>query len=234
MSSSTSSLTINFNQPLPLFPLPGCILLPHATIPLHFFEPRYVQLADDALAGNSLICTAMFQGQDWKTHYQETPPLRPTVCVGYIIQHTKLPGGKYNVLLQGLCRAKIIEEIVDPSQPYRSALLEPIATDEPLEMDLSIQRQTMDQLLTDPLLTQLSAVTAINKWLSDEVNTISLIDLGTMTLCEESEIRYQILQEEDAYRRADRFTKLLQSTRTTMDMAQRLTPKELTDQMNLN
>lgn len=234
MSSTTSSLTINFNQPMPLFPLPGCILLPHATIPLHFFEPRYVQLADDVLAGNSLLCTAMFQGQAWKTNYQDNPPLRPTVCVGYIIQHTKLPGGRYNVLLQGLCRARIIEEVTNPDKLYRSALLEPIATDEPLEMDLSIQRQTMDQLLTDPLLTQLAAVTAINKWLNDQVNTISLIDLGTMTLCEESEVRYQILQEEDAYRRADRFTKLLQSTRKIMHMAQRLSPEELTDQMNLN
>lgn len=230
----STSLTLNFNEPFPLFPLPGCILLPHATIPLHFFEPRYVQMAKDAIDTNGLICTAMFQGDQWQTQYDDAPPVRPHVCVGYIVQHNQLPDGKFNVLLQGLCRARIIEEQTNDTIPYRTARLEPIATNEPLEMDLSIHRQTMDQLLTDPLLTQLTAVTAINQWLNDEVNTITLMDLGTMTLSEDSQIRYQMLQQEDAYLRADQFTQLLQGTHKTMKLAQRLAPQELTDHMNLN
>lgn len=228
------SLTIDFNQPMPLFPLPGCILLPHATIPLHFFEPRYVQLTADVVNHNGLICTAMFQGDAWKSQYQDTPPIRPHVCVSYVVKHNFLPDGKYNVLVQGLCRARIVEEITDHDLPYRLAMLEPTSTQEPLEMDLSIERQTMDQLLTDPLLTQLASVTTMNQWLKDDIKTLTLIDLGTMALCDEPETRYAMLEEQDPYTRADRFTRLLQKTHDTMRMAKRLAPKELTDHMNLN
>src|SRR5690606_8658642 len=103
-------LTLNFNKPIPLFPLPACVLLPHATIPLQFFEPRYVQMAADTLAENKLICTATFQGQAWMEQYNASPPVEPGVCVGYIVEHRHLPDGRYHVLVQGLCRARMISE----------------------------------------------------------------------------------------------------------------------------
>lgn len=228
------SLTIDFNKPLPVFPLPSCVLLPHATVPLHIFEPRYRQMTQDALAGNRLITMAMFDGPAWKQDYKASPPIREHVCVGYIVQHNDLPGGRYNILLQGLCRAMVVEEMRDDSLPYRQAVVHPTEIDQPVEVDMIDERQAIVGLLDDPLLKQLTAVNSIHQWLSDDIQTASLVDLGVMTLCEESETRYELLKESDLYVRAQRFIDILKSTRKTMRLADRFAPRELTDHMHLN
>lgn len=120
----TESLTINFAEPFPLFPLPQCVLLPHATIPLHIFEPRYYQMISDVLDRHGMIAMASFEGQAWQTNYEGSPPIRPYVCLGHIVRHEPLPDRRYHILLQGLCRAKLVEEL--PHTPYRLARLDPI------------------------------------------------------------------------------------------------------------
>ena len=52
------TLTIDFNKPIALFPLPGCVLLPHNATPLHIFEPRYRAMTSDALDTTGLIAMA--------------------------------------------------------------------------------------------------------------------------------------------------------------------------------
>ena len=231
------NIMLDFNLPLPLFPLPSCVLLPHATIPLHIFEPRYRQMTADALAGNRMISMAMFDGPAWKQDYHATPPLRDHVCVGYIVRHEDLPDGRYNILLQGLCRAKIELEEVDEPLLYRRAYLQPTeipSNEESQDIELQAQRQIMLNLLHDPLLKQLTAVNSIHQWLNDEIHTQALIDLGMMTLCEESEPRYAMLKESNVLMRARMFIDLLSATRRTMKLANRFAPPELLDHMHMN
>ncbi|MEX2216707.1 MAG: LON peptidase substrate-binding domain-containing protein [Phycisphaeraceae bacterium] len=226
------TLTIDFRQPVPLFPLPNCVLLPHATIPLHIFEPRYRAMMSDALDHRGLIAMALFEGDNWKADYEGSPPLRPFVCVGYIVRHQRLDDGRYNLLLQGACRAKIREET--PHRPYRKALLEPLERQSPMEIDLGDHRDRIESLLKDPVLAELSSVAAVQNWLSKEIPTNALIDLMTMTMCEDVEQRYGMLIESDVDRRASWLEGWLRETRQTLKTAKRFEPPSLEDRINVN
>ncbi len=228
----SETLTIDFRQAIALFPLPNCVLLPHATIPLHIFEPRYRRMVGDALDGKGLVAMATFEGEDWKKTYEGKPVLRPHVCVGYIVKHQKLDDGRYNVLLQGACRARIVREVA--STPYRKALLEPLELQSPMEIDLSDHRATLESLLNDPLLKELSSIAAVQNWISREIPTNALIDLTTMTVCDDVNERYQMLAEGSAESRAIWLERWLRTTKKTLRTAKRFEPPNSQDRININ
>ncbi len=212
-------ISIDFTQPISLFPLPNCVLLPHATIPLHIFEPRYRAMTNDALDSRGLIAMACFDGNTWKRDYQGAPPIRPHVCVGYLVRHERLTDGRYNILLQGVCRARIVDEL--PHDPYRIARLEPIEQPAGMEMDLEQQRACIESLLSDPLLKSLASVSAIHNWLDKEIPTAALVDLSVMTVCDDTEHRYEMLREPDPGLRAQWLCGYLTRTRQTLATAKR-------------
>ncbi len=226
------ALTIDFAQPIPLFPLPTCSLLPHATVPMHIFERRYRQMTREALESSGLIAMAVFKGEQWQQDYQGTPPVRDHVCVGYIVQHQQLPDGRYNILLQGICRAKIVRE-VEP-QGYRMALLEPTEDEPPMEIDLDEQRRRIEALLNRPRLKRLAMVAAVHQWLTREVPTTAMIDLIILTLCQDPEQRYAMLEEADVERRAAWLEEYLQDTDKLLARAERFEPAMTDDGIPLN
>jgi Lon protease-like protein len=229
----TETLTIDFSEPVPLFPLPQCVLLPHGTIPLHIFEPRYRRMVADAIDSRGLIAMASFADDGWKLDYEGRPALREHVCLGYVVRHESLPEGRYNILLQGVCRARIVEEV--ESKPYRRALLEPTEPRPPvMEIDLVDHRESLEGLLGDPLLKELASVSAIHNWLTSEVPTAALIDLATMTICENTDERYGLLSEPDVLTRAAWLERLLRDTRRTLKVAQHFHPRDCADGVNLN
>ncbi|AKJ07957.1 hypothetical protein ATI61_107399 [Archangium gephyra] len=95
---------------LKVFPLPSAVLFPHAALPLHIFEPRYRALVRDALAGDKVMALAQLQ-PGWEGQYGERPPMQPMMCAGLIIWHEELQDGRYNILLQGVSRARLLEEV---------------------------------------------------------------------------------------------------------------------------
>src|SRR5436189_3804570 len=106
---------------VPLFPLPSVVLFPRAVLPLHIFEDRYRAMTADTLDGDGLIAMALLKS-GWEKHYYGRPEIEPVVCVGRIISHEKLADGKYNFLLEGLLRARIVREL-GIAMPYRIAEL---------------------------------------------------------------------------------------------------------------
>jgi Lon protease-like protein len=113
----------DFSGAGPLFPLPSVALFPHATLPLHVFEPRYRALTADALAGERLIAMATLQ-PGWETAYEtKSAAIHPVVCLGRVTLDERLPDGRYLLLLRGLCRARIVTEF-DTRLPYRTASLQ--------------------------------------------------------------------------------------------------------------
>ncbi len=217
---------------MPLFPLPNCVLLPHATIPLHIFEQRYRAMTSDSLDSRGLIAMASFDGDQWTTEYEGNPPVRPHVCIGYIVKHRRFKDGRYDVLLQGVCRARILEEV--EHGPYRTAILEPTESQSTLEIDLDSSRHRIEQLLGDETLKSLKSVNAIHNWLSREVPTAAVVDLAIMTLCDSAEQRYAMLAEPDAATRAHWLEQRLHETRRTLTIADRLGPAEGQDGVHLN
>jgi hypothetical protein len=104
-------------QALKVFPLPSAVLFPHAALPLHIFEPRYRALVRDALAGDKVMALAQLE-PGWEGQYGERPPMQPMMCAGLIIWHEELPDGRYNILLQGVTRARLLAEL-PTGNPYR-------------------------------------------------------------------------------------------------------------------
>jgi uncharacterized protein len=124
MSSSEPPLELaSFSGRAPLFPLPNAALFPHVLLPLHIFETRYRQMTSDALDGESLIAMATLR-PGWEARSdKEVLPIYDSVCLGQIIANEKLDDGRYYLVLQGLIRAKIVDE-KSTDRLYRIAQLE--------------------------------------------------------------------------------------------------------------
>jgi Lon protease-like protein len=105
---------------LPLFPLPGVVLLPGTLLPLHIFEPRYREMVARALGGDRMIGMALLK-PGWETA-AEPPSIHPIGGAGEIVESEDLPDGRYNILLEGRFRYRILEE--SPPSPYRTARVE--------------------------------------------------------------------------------------------------------------
>ena len=110
---------------IPLFPLPGVVLLPGTILPLHIFEPRYRAMVADALVGNRMIGMAMLK-PGWE-EVEESPAVHEVGGAGEIVESERLDDGRYNVLLEGRFRYRILKEEPEGT-PYRTASVEEIAS----------------------------------------------------------------------------------------------------------
>lgn len=110
---------------IPLFPLPGVVLLPGTLLPLHIFEPRYRAMVADALNGHRTIGMAMLRADE--DSGDARPAIRPIGGAGEIVEADELEDGRYNILLEGRFRYRILEEVTSPT-PYRTARIEEIAS----------------------------------------------------------------------------------------------------------
>lgn len=99
---------------LPMFPLPGAMLLPGAAMPLHVFEPRYRQLVVDTRDGGFLCIPQLDPDAEG-----EPAPWLPYACVGQILAHRELSDGRYNILVQPVGRVRIEAELHGRAEPYR-------------------------------------------------------------------------------------------------------------------
>lgn len=121
MTDDTLNLE-QFDGSVRLFPLPNVVLFPHVVQPLHIFEPRYRQMTADALAGDRLIVPALLQ-PGWEGDYESRPAIHAVVCIGKVISEQRLPDGRFNILLRGLSRARVVEEL-PADKLYRIARVE--------------------------------------------------------------------------------------------------------------
>jgi Lon protease-like protein len=102
---------------IPVFPLPGALLLPRGQLPLNIFEPRYLMMIDDALrTGVRLI--GMIQPDPAHPGTEEKPGLYRVGCVGRLTQIAESGDGRYLIQLTGVARFRIEREL-DVATPYR-------------------------------------------------------------------------------------------------------------------
>ena len=110
----------------PLFPLPDVVFFPKTLLPLHVYEPRYRALASEALEQDRIICTALLK-PGWESDYYGSPEVYPVGCVGKIVQHQKLPDGRYNITLDGITKVRIESSV--RLTPYRLVRVSPVEDD---------------------------------------------------------------------------------------------------------
>jgi Lon protease-like protein len=99
---------------IPVFPLSGALLLPHAALPLTIFEPRYLAMVDEAMASDRII--GMIQPRGGSDHGR--PSLQPVGCAGKITAFAETADSRYLITLSGLSRFAVESELI-VSTPYR-------------------------------------------------------------------------------------------------------------------
>jgi Lon protease-like protein len=112
---------VSETERLPIFPLSNVVLFPRVKTPLHLFEPRYRQLARDVLQGERRIGMVVVRPE----HVDEMPgdpPIYPIGCAGVITESQRLPDGRYNLVLLGEHRVRIVSE-----EPRRESRLYRVA-----------------------------------------------------------------------------------------------------------
>jgi Lon protease-like protein len=100
---------------VPVFPLPGALLLPRARLPLHLFEPRYLQMFEDALKTPGRLIGMV---QPNEVPGREGTGLQTIGCVGRVTQFSETEDGRYLITLTGISRFRVVSE-VEGFTPYR-------------------------------------------------------------------------------------------------------------------
>lgn len=114
------------DRTLPLFPLASVVLFPHARAPLHVFEPRYRQMTAHALAGDRRIGMVAVRPEQAGALAGD-PPVFAVGCAGVVEEATRRDDGRYDIVLRGTERFRIVEESPpDGQRLYRVARVEPL------------------------------------------------------------------------------------------------------------
>jgi hypothetical protein len=95
---------------IPIFPLQGALLLPKGQLPLNIFEPRYVAMTEDAIAGDRLIGMIQPRVKE-KAEPGDAPDIYRVGCVGRIASFSETSDGRYLISLVGLCRFRVAKEL---------------------------------------------------------------------------------------------------------------------------
>jgi Lon protease-like protein len=186
---------------LPIFPLPEVTFFPHTMLPLHVFEGRYRAMVTDALARDRRLAVARLE-PGYEAHYEGKPAVRPIAGAGEIVSWERLPTGRYNILLRGLWRVRIEDEV--PSDTlYRLVRARRLDEPEPTrEVSPAVARIRAScgrllALLDRPanLLDEALAAGQPPGAVADRVASAVIPDAG---------LRQALLEELDAARRLDR------------------------------
>ena len=180
-----------------LFPLPNVVLFPAQLLALHVFEPRYRRLIRDVLSQHLPLAVPRLE-PGFDAAYHGAPPVYPICGVGEVREYTELPDGCYNIVLRGLGRVRLVEEL--RSHPYRVARAEiprqlpaDPAVSEALRAELVKQIRRVAPHLPSP-------VQNLEARLGTDIAACADVVAGT--LIEDPDQRQQLLEELDPCRRA--------------------------------
>ncbi len=213
-SPDESTIPRDFAGAVRLFPLPNLVLFPHVVQPLHIFEPRYCEMLEEALATDGFIAMVLLE-PGWERDYDGRPAIAPVACLGRVLSHERLPGGKHNLLLRGMCRAAIRREwpaertfrqadvdLLEDFYPASSAARRPV-----------LQRRLVD-LARELLPDKAAGREQLDDLLASQVSLGMLTDIFAYTLGFPLAVKQRLLAEWNVDRRArllsDHLSKLAQ------------------------
>jgi Lon protease-like protein len=200
MSPDPLSLS-SFNGVARLFPLPNLVLFPQVVQPLHIFEPRYRQLTAHALASDRYLALALLK-PGWETAYEGNPAIHAIVCLGRIVADQLLEDGRYNLLLRGVSRARIVKELTG-STLYRNARVELLAdVNPPAVAAASELRKKLARLARAWLPQQKPLRDQLDELFASELDVGTLCDVFGFALPVPLEFKQQLLETADVERRA--------------------------------
>jgi len=217
---------------IPLFPLPATVFYPNTSLPLHIFEPRYRNMVEDALNGKGEIGMILLK-PGWENDYQGTPEIMTIGCVGKITRHSELPEGKYNILLSGLYRFRILNEI--KGKTYRQA--EVAILKEINNKDLTSQASPIKERLIRIMQLYLKNIpngAKIEEALHMEncQNLAEFVDKLTHHFDLPVNKMQEFLEQQDVQKRADSLYSLIEFKNQLIQISKSMKDKEMDFRMN--
>ena len=217
---------------IPLFPLPATVFYPNTSLPLHIFEPRYRNMVEDALNGKGEIGMILLK-PGWENDYQGTPEIMTIGCVGKITRHSELPEGKYNILLSGLYRFRILNEI--KGKTYRQA--EVAILKEINNKDLTSQASPIKERLIRIMQLYLKSIpngAKIEEALHMEncQNLAEFVDKLTHHFDLPVNKMQEFLEQQDVQKRADSLYSLIEFKSQLIQISKSMKDKEVDFRMN--
>ncbi|MEW6435425.1 MAG: LON peptidase substrate-binding domain-containing protein [Myxococcota bacterium] len=199
---------------LKVFPLPSVVLLPGTVQPLHIFEQRYRDMVKAALESDGVFAMAqVLPGQE--NRLAGSPELEPMLCAGVIGMHEQLEDGRYNLVLVGVARVRLVRELPQVAS-YREVEAE-LVEDPPVDSEEEVPlRQAVLELIA-----------RVPDEVGDKVATVTsrlhggqLADVVAGTILQEPAQRFEVLLQTDVRAR------LREVTDEVMQVVARLKPKK--------
>lgn len=185
---------------IPIFPLPNVTFFPQTFLPLHIFEPRYRRMIANCLAGDRLLGVSLLK-EGWQNDYFGRPPICKTFGVGKIIESQTLEDGRYNIVLEGLYRVRLIGEY--PTRHYRTARAH-VLQDPPIDLlrpQVAGLMKDIRNLAARLVGLQPQARDAIQSALSAHPHPLVVTNLLAASLVVDAYDRQSILEQDDPLRR---------------------------------
>ena len=208
-----------------LFPLPNLVFFPQVMQPLHIFEPRYREMTADALAGDRFIAVVL-PAPGWEKDYANAPALHSVACLGRIVAEQKLDDGRFNILLRGLARIRVVKEIAS-KKFYRIARTE-ILHEVPLDDEaLALHwRKTLIDKAAGWFPNQGELGEQFGKLLHSDLALGVLCDIMTFALPLDAEFKQTLLEQLNVEARLRVLHDFLEETKAAADQSQRRFPPE--------
>lgn len=189
---------------LPIFPLPSTLLLPQTIISLHIFEPRYRRMLEDIADGYRTLAVAMLDESGQPDRFGR-PPVFPIAGVGVLRRSAKLPDGRYNILVEGVVRADITDELDPlPNVPYRRVRARPLIDVQTAPREAVDSAVSALRALTSRVISEMGGTDAeIMERLNEIEEPGTLADLIAAAAVQDPIERQKILAEVDVLKRIE-------------------------------
>jgi len=198
-----------FSGKVRLFPLPNLVLFPHVMQPLHIFEPRYVEMLQEALDDDGLVTMAVL-APGWEDEYEGRPPIYPVACLGRVTLHYRLSSGAYNLLLSGLRRVRVVRELPS-TKLFREA--QAVLQDDSHPAGQETAATLLHRKLRATFLRVLDNVPQVleqlDQLLGSDIPLGTLTDIISYMVDIDMDAKLALLGEADVHRRAERLLELL-------------------------
>jgi len=178
---------------MPIFPLPEVVLIPHTVLPIHVFEPRYVQLLNDSMAGHRYICFPQLMDIP-KGNETILEQIAPIAGVGQIVHHASLPGDRFFIVLKGVGCVKIEQPLLT-DKLYESVQASVILP--PMSPMSKSSQDAIHLLLKSILLLAPKRSGAIREILAEEFLTYPMLNAIVGSCVRNAQVRQSYIENTD-------------------------------------
>ena len=183
--------SVTLPDQVPVMPLPGALLFPHALLPLHIFEPRYQEMLEHALKDHRMFSVALLKPQ--RTQWNSTDDFFHVAGVGLIRACVDRGDGTSNLILQGFQRVRFTA--FEQSAPFPVARIEPLKSDSTPSVEIDALGAKVLELYSKLKDTGRQLPEKVDRYLSHLGDTEMLADLMAATFVNDPLRRQQLLEE---------------------------------------